>query len=202
VGDAVSRGVEWSALRSGKTLRIRRSIILENRMRGLTAIDRWARHELAEAWPPFLFFLSGFLMLLLIVKLTLATLDVRLTALSKAIVGALLAAKAVLIIDATPLARHLEQYRRIFVVAIKTLIYGSVTLMLGYIERILEARHKAHNLHAALQDVAAQVSMFRLLAWALGVSLIFALYFAFFEISERMGKGRLWALFFESKAGG
>ena len=104
---------------------------MENRMRGLTAIDRWARHELAEAWPPFLFFLSGFLMLLLIVKLTLATLDVRLTALSKAIVGALLAAKAVLIIDATPLARHLEQYRRIFVVAIKTLIYGSVTLMLG-----------------------------------------------------------------------
>jgi hypothetical protein len=36
------------------------------------------------------------------------------------------------------------------------------------------------------------------LAWALGVSTVFALYFTFFEISENMGKGALWNLFFES----
>jgi hypothetical protein len=27
---------------------------------------------------------------------------------------------------------------------------------------------------------------------------VFALYFAFFEISQRMGEGALWALFFQS----
>jgi hypothetical protein len=40
-------------------------------------------------------------------------------------------------------------------------------------------------------------SLSRLLAWALGVTILFAIYFAFFEIDERMGKGKLWELFFE-----
>jgi Na+/melibiose symporter-like transporter len=36
------------------------------------------------------------------------------------------------------------------------------------------------------------------LSWALGISIVFALYFAFLEINERMGEGELWRLFFES----
>jgi len=30
-----------------------------------------------------------------------------------------------------------------------------------------------------------------------GISLIFGIYFAWFEISERMGEGALWSLFFK-----
>jgi len=43
-------------------------------------------------------------------------------------------------------------------------------------------------------------SHYRLLGWALGISIVFALYFAFFEISQRMGEGELARLFFESGA--
>jgi hypothetical protein len=162
------------------------------------SIGRWLRREFVEARPVFLFFLTGFLLLLVLIKLALANSAVEITALSKAIVGALLAAKAVLIINGTPLERRLERYRRVVAVAVKTLIYGSITLLLGYLERVLGARHRTHDLDAAAQYVIAQAGWDRLCAWALGISILFAIYFAAYEVNRRLGEGKLWSLFFES----
>jgi hypothetical protein len=167
-------------------------------MRTLSSVGRWLRRELVAARPVFLFFLVGFLLLLSIVKLVLADLSVEVSAFSRSVVGALLAAKAVLILDDTPLARHLENYRRIVAVAVKTLLYGGITLFLGYLEKVLEARHRLHGVGAASRYVISNARMDRLLAWELGISLVFALYFSFYEINQRMGDGALWNLFFES----
>jgi uncharacterized protein YacL len=167
-------------------------------VRKLFAVGKWLHREFLAARPVFIFFLVGFLLLLSIVKLALANFSIEVTAFSKAVIGALFAAKAVLILDETPLARHLEHYRRIVAVAVKTLIYGAITLLLGILERLLEARHRAHNFDAAAQYVIAQASLYRFLAWVLGITLVFALYFALFEINERMGEGELWRLFFGS----
>src|SRR6266403_627716 len=99
------------------------------------AAGNWIRREFASLWPVFLFFLVGFLVQLVIIKLAVAQFSIPVSAFSKALVGALLAAKAVLILDQTPLAHKLERYRRIIAVAVKTLMYGLGTLMLGYLER-------------------------------------------------------------------
>jgi hypothetical protein len=171
---------------------------LDNAFRKFASIGRFLRREFVTAWPAFLFFLVGFLILLLIIKLALATLSIEMTALSKAVVGALIAAKAVLILDETPLARRLEQSRRIIAVAVKTFLYGSVTLLLGYTERFVDALRRGDNFGAALRYLTDQASMYRLLSWATGVSLVFAVYFALFEIDRRMGKGELRRLFFDS----
>jgi hypothetical protein len=168
----------------------------------LFAVGKWLHREFLAARPVFIFFLVGFLLLLSIVKLVLANFSIEATAFSKAVIGALFAAKAVLILDETPLARHLEHYRRIVAVAVKTLIYGAITLLLGILERLLEARHRVHNFDAAAQSVIAQASLYRFLAWVLGITLVFALYFALFEINERMGEGELWRLFFGSSKTG
>ncbi len=148
--------------------------------------------------PVFLFFLTGFLLLFLLIKLVLAQFSIEVTALSNAIVGALIAAKAALVLDETPLARSLENYRRIVAVAVKTFFYGAAALLIGYLERLLEALRKAHSFNGAIQDTIAHANHYRLLAWALGISTVFALYFSFSEISQRMGKGVLRALFFDS----
>jgi hypothetical protein len=169
---------------------------LDYALRKFAAVGRWAHREFVAAWPVFLFFSIGFLLLLTIVKLVLANFSIEMTALSKAIIGALFAAKAVLILDGTPLERHLERYRRIVAVTVKTLIYGFITLLLGFLERLLEALHREHGIAAATRFVIEQASMNRLLAWALGITLVFGLYFALFEISKRMGEGKLWELFF------
>jgi hypothetical protein len=165
---------------------------------GIAGVGRWLHKEFVAAWPLFLFFLAGFLILITLIKLALAQFSIEITALSKAVVGALFAAKAALVLDETPLARTLEHYRRIVAVAVKTLLYGVGFGLLAYVERFLEALHKVHSFDGAIRYVINHASHYRILAWALGVSTVFALYFAFFEISESIGKGALWQLFFES----
>jgi hypothetical protein len=165
---------------------------------GIGKVSGFLRKEFVAAWPVFLFFLTGFLLLFLLIKLALANVSVEVTALSNAVVGALIAAKAALILDETPLARALENYRRIVAVAVKTFLYGVATLLMGYLERLLEARHKVHGFGAAINYTIDHSNHYRLLGWALGISIVFSLYFAFDEINLRMGKGALGALFFES----
>jgi hypothetical protein len=165
---------------------------------GIARAGGFLRKEFVAAWPVFLFFLAGFLLLLSLIKLALAEFSIEMTALSNAVVGALLAAKAALVLDETPLARSLEHYPRIVAVAVKTFLYGAAGLLLGYLERFLEALHKLRNVSAALRYVIEHANHYRLLAWALGISIVFALYFAFFEISQRLGEGALRNLFFET----
>ena len=174
-----------------------------NVFRIFASVGEFLRREFVAAWPVFLFFLVGFLLLFLLIKMALANFSIEVTALPKAVVGALFAAKAALILDETPLARRLERYRRIVAVAVETFLYGSITLLLGYIERMLDAIHRVHNFNAAVRYVSAHANVYRLFAWALGLSLVFAIYFALFEIDKRLGEGGLRTLFFESpKIGG
>jgi len=165
--------------------------------RGIAGLGHFLRKEVVAAWPVFLFFLTGFLLLMLLIKLALAEFSVEIRALSNAVVGALIAAKAALVLDETPLARSLENYRRIVAVAAKTFFYGAATLLMGYLERFLEALRKVHGVAEALKYVIGHASHYRLLGWTLGISIVFAHYFAFFEISQRMGEGALRKLFFE-----
>jgi hypothetical protein len=165
---------------------------------GFVGVGRWLRKEFVAAWPVFLFFLAGFLLLISLIKLALADFSIEITALSNAVVGALFAAKAALVLDETPLARSLEHYRRIVAITVKTFLYGLATLLLGYLERFLEALHKLHSFDGAIQYVIDHADHYRLLAWALGISIVFALYFSFFEIGRHIGAGALWTLFFES----
>ncbi|HJU09847.1 MAG TPA: hypothetical protein VJ728_03170, partial [Candidatus Binataceae bacterium] len=60
------------------------------------------------------------------------------------------------------------------------------------------AVHKFHNLNVALRHVYEYASR-SILVWGLGISMVFALYFALIEINVRMGEGQLWKLFFESR---
>jgi hypothetical protein len=167
---------------------------------GIAGVGRFLHKEVVAAWPLFLFFLTGFLLLMLIIKLVLADFSIEMRVLSNAVVGALIAAKAALILDETPLARSLENYRRILAVAVKTFFYAIVTLLMGYLERFLEALHKTHGFAEAIQYVVGHADHYRLLGWTLGISIVFALYFAFFEINQRMGEGALGKLFFERPA--
>src|SRR6266849_4647927 len=163
----------------------------------LVAAGNWLWREFVSIWPVFLFFLVAFLIQLLIIKLAVEQFSIPLAAFSKAVVAALFAAKAVLILNETPLARKLESYRRIIAVAAKTLLYGVCTLLLGYIERFLEALHLVGTFDGAFRGVIDQANLYRFFAWVLGISLIFGIYFAWSEINERMGEGALWSLSFK-----
>lgn len=165
----------------------------------IAATGKWLHREFVSARPVFIFFLVAFLLQLLIIKLAVAQFSVPISAFSKAVVGALFAAKAVLILDETRIGRSLEHYRKIVAVAVKTVLYGFGTLLLGYLERFLEAWHRVGTFDGALRDMIDQANVYRFFAWVLGVTVIFAIYFALSEINEHMGKGALWSLFFERR---
>ena len=61
--------------------------------------------EFNALWPVFVFFLVGFLLLILLLKAALAQFSIEVTVLSNAVIGALRAAKAALVLDETPLRR-------------------------------------------------------------------------------------------------
>ena len=69
--------------------------------------------EFNALWPVFVFFLVGFILLILLLKAALAEFSIEVTLLSNAVIGALLAATAALGLSETPLGRTLERYRRI-----------------------------------------------------------------------------------------
>ena len=160
---------------------------------------KWLHREFLAARPVFLFFLVAFLLQAMIIKLAVAQFSIPISAFSKAVVGALLAAKAVLIIDETRIGKSLEHYRRIVAIAVKTILYGFGTLLLGYLERFLEALHRDASFDGAVRDMIDQANVYRSFAWVLGVAVIFAIYFGFDEINDYMGKGGLWSLFFERR---
>jgi hypothetical protein len=165
---------------------------------GLAGIGRWLRKEAIAIWPVFVFFLIGFLLLILLIKLALEQFSVEITVISNALIGALLAAKAALVLDETPLGRSLDHYRRIVAVGAKVLFYGFTSLLLLCLERFLEELHKDHHFAAAFQYEVEHTTRYWILVWVLGISIVFALYFVSVEINERMGEGELWRLFFES----
>ena len=167
--------------------------------KSIVTAGKWLHREFLAARPVFLFFLVAFLLQAMIIKLAVAQFSIPISAFSKAVVGALLAAKAVLIIDETRIGRSLEHYRRIVAVAVKTVLYGFGTLLLGYLERFVEALHRNGSFDGAVRDMIDQANVYRIFAWVLGVTLIFAIYFVFAEINDYMGKGGLWSLFFERR---
>ena len=163
----------------------------------IAASGKWLHREFVAARPVFIFFLIAFMLQFLIIKLAVAQFSIPITAFSKAVVGALFAAKAVLILDETRIGRSLERYRKIVAVAVKTLLYGFGTLLLGYLERFLEALYRSGSFDGAIQQMIDQSNLYRFLAWVLGVTLIFAIYFVWSEINQRMGDGAVWSLFFD-----
>ncbi len=116
----------------------------------------WLRAEARATRPIFLFFVTGFLLVLLIVKLALAQYSISVNALSRALLGAALAA-----------------------------------ILLGFLERMVEAQKHAATILLGLHTAMASLNLNRLLAIALGVTIVFAVYFTFSEINEFMGEDAL-----------
>jgi hypothetical protein len=156
--------------------------------------------ELWRIIPIALFFLIGFTLVLLVVKLSLAEYSIEISTVSRAVLGALIAAKVVLILNRTPLARSLATYPRILPVIARTIFYGVAFIFLALAERAVEQRHEHGGLAGSISFVAQHTDMHRLMALSVGVALVFAVYFILADIAEYLGPGVLIKLFFKGSA--
>lgn len=133
--------------------------------------------EIREALPATIFFLFLFHL----IGLTKAVMldDYSFTALraTGATVGALIVAKAILIIEALPIV-HLSSSRRIFQILWKTLLYGVVALLFRLVEELIPLVSKHGNLVSAIKAMQGDISwaLFAVLAlWIFGGLFFYAL---------------------------
>ncbi len=156
------------------------------------------KHELKKIGSLSLFFLIGFSYILLIMKLFLKEYDINTYVLSKAIIGALVAAKTVAIMDITPLMNRFEQFPRYLNIVYKTLVYTVAVLILGMIEHLFHAYRQTKALVPAFKDLIETEKFYHLMGVILCISIVFLIHNIFQELDHYMGKGNLKKFFFES----
>lgn len=133
--------------------------------------------EIREALPATIFFL--FLFHLIGITKAVVLDEYSFTALraAGATVGALIVAKAILVVEALPIAR-LSSSRRIFQILWKTLLFGVVTLLFRFLEELLPFVAKHGGVVSASRAMLGEVSwtLFTVLAlWILGGLFFYAL---------------------------
>jgi hypothetical protein len=165
----------------------------------VASAGNWFWEELWRVIPIALFFLIGFMLVLLIIKLTLAQYSIEVSTVSRAVLGALIAAKVVLVLNHTRMARAMAHYPRILPVLWRTVFYGVVFVLLALTERALDQRHEHGGLANSFAYVATHTDVHRLMALATGVALVFCVYFILAEIADYLGPGVLIGLFFKSR---
>lgn len=161
---------------------------------------RWLGLELEEMVPAAVFFLIGFALILLIVKLFVEEYSIELRVLSNAVLGALFAAKVSLILDHQDWARS-HRYPRAMVVAGKVILYTVTVILLGIIEHLIENYRKSGSLTGALALFEQHFNGGRFFAIVLCVGILFAVFFVMQEVNRKMGAGQMWELFFDRPHG-
>lgn len=144
-----------------------------------------------------LFFFIGFGYILLLMKLFLKEYSIDSYVLSKAIIGALVAAKAVVIMDTTPLLNRFLQSPRYISVLYKTFIYTLAVLVIGVIENLIHAYSKTKAIASAISMFIHSENLYHFFAVILCIGSVFLIYNTLDEIDSYLGKGRLLKLFFE-----
>jgi hypothetical protein len=161
-----------------------------------TAVAR----EIREAVPPTLFFLVLFHMLGL--TKAVAVSDYSFTALraASATVAALIVAKAILVVEALPLAR-LSSRRRMRQIVWKTLLYSAMAVLFHLAEELIPLVWKHGGFGAGLDAMARETSwpLFGVLTmWIVGGLFLYCLAV---ELIDAIGPRRVRELFFGDGSG-
>ena len=144
----------------------------------------------------FLHFLFYFGIFIGLKKLILAHYNISFYGFGAAVLGALIAAKAVLVIEASPLSRPFRDHLPCVKIVYDTLLYTTLALVFLYAEKIIETAHKEGNLRLAFLTAGRDDDWYQFCATVGCGALAFFAYAVFAAISRHLGNGELWKLFF------
>jgi len=161
-----------------------------------STVGRRLANLIREMAPPVLFFFIALMLIFAIFKLFVEQYSIEFSAFSKAAIGALILGKVVLLLDWAESRRKSGARPLAMVVALKTLVYAAVVIVLGTGERIYHSSRETGSLTAGARYVVANVNMHRFLGLVLLISMVMCAYLVMEEISHAMGKGALMKLFF------
>ncbi len=150
------------------------------------------KHELKQVGLVTLYFLICFGIVLTLKKLFLADYQIRVYAISAAVIGALVAGKVAVLLDHTRAGTRFDATHPLATtVPYKTLVYGTGVLLVLLAEELFHAYRAAGGLGAAFAEMWAHRDRNAIFAKAICVTLAFAGYHLYTGIDRRLGEGTL-----------
>jgi hypothetical protein len=151
--------------------------------------------EVREILPATILFLGLFHMIALTKAVALGDYSRSALRATTATVGALIVAKAILVVEALPISRRVSSKRAMHILW-KTLLFGTVALLFRFLEELIELASKHGGVVAATQVMFREISwpLFWVLAlWVLGGLLFYSLAS---ELVRAVGAEKVKAIFF------
>jgi hypothetical protein len=139
-----------------------------------------------------LYFLVWFGTLMIIKVLLLDEYKIEFYGASKVIVGALIAAKAVLILEHVPLG--VKNKPAIVDILLRTFLYLAGVAVILILEHALEARHEYGGFLNALKNITKSANIYHVLVTVICVFGAMFFYNLGSVIIGRLGKGKLWEM--------
>jgi len=168
-------------------------------------ILHWLRKEGKAILILTLYFFFCYGMLVILKKLILLHYNISFFGFGAAVLGALISAKAVLIVESTPLAKILRESAPALKVIYDCLLYTTLALILLYAEKTFEIWHQEGTLRMAFFTVGKNEGLSVFCATVIWAGLAFLGYAIFAAIGRHLGHGELIRLFFtprKNKTGG
>lgn len=151
-------------------------------------------HELKAIFWTTLYFLIWFGLLMLIKELLLKEYQIKFSGFSMVVVGALVAAKAVLILENVSMGSWTKRQPAIYEILFRTFLYLAGIFVIMVLEKAFEARSEFDGFINALQGVFGQVEFYHVLVNTIcvfGALLGFNLWSV---IRKHLGEGGMWKI--------
>ena len=156
--------------------------------------------ELREIWPPTLFFVISFNLLVLTTQLILSDYLVHLWNFMLATTAALVVGKSVLVANALPFLRRFDKAPLIRPVLFKTIVYWAVVFLVRFLEKLIEYLFAGGKLSRIPEYVSTHFTWDRFAAVQIWIFVLFLIYVTADELNTLFGHGELFKIFFTRRA--
>jgi hypothetical protein len=144
------------------------------------------------------YFAIVFILMMVMKKLYLKDYDIEFTGLSQAIIGALVMAKVIILMELISLGPWVQRQPPIVDVIIRTLLYSLGVMIVVILEKAFEDRHLADSYGKAISYVLSHRDIYHVWATMIGVAGSIFVYNSFSIVQRTMGKNGLVKLFFST----
>ena len=156
----------------------------------------WWLAQVKHAFPPTIFFLVGFNLILWTKRLILQEHGVEFSGFFTAIVAALLVGKAVLVTDNLPFMRRFDGAPMIQPILFKSAIYWVCVLIVRLAEEVVHFVAAGGAIAAFGNHFVNHFSLPRFLSIQIWLMVLFLAYVTIHELNQLFGDGELYRLFF------
>src|SRR5271170_2415313 len=154
------------------------------------------KHFVQELIPPALFFFVSFQLLAFTRALMLKQYGIEVTTFLAATIGALVAAKVVVLADLLPFINRFPGRPLIYNIAWKTTIYFVAAFVVRYLEAFIHFYRQQGQLLAANRHMLDEVIWTRFWAIQIWLTVLLLLYCTLDELVRALGRDRVRELFF------